>query len=306
MLGWIAIPVMAFGWYSEALHFSMSDAVMNQHLLTAVGAMAGGVTLPWTARPFLAALERRRQREKAREVQQALMWVTKERSMQRDVRIAGLASMKLSISHRKLAERLTFDDESGPPRERVGDPALDGELRVSPEDSNLVLAALTPPVRAALAALLEDCDRLELRDQALTVHTSARRSGEELTLLGTAMIELMQLLQFPTADIPRRLEERFRDDPLPGVRDAALKALLSHHRESTEGRAIAQELLHGDDVRLGLLAAQAMQDEAAIARFEARIEGNRGRISVTDDVREDGRLSLDRRARQGALSSTKK
>ncbi len=306
VLGWIGIPVASFIWYGETLHFSMSDAVMGQRAVMAVAAMAVGATLPWTARPVIAALERRRQRELAREVERTLGWARKDRAANCSVRIAGLASMKLTVGHPRLPKALRFDTNDDGRDERIGDPKLDDRIRVEADQSGLVLAALGPQARAELAELLDDCDRLEVRDETLIVHTSARRAPEELVDLGTSMLGFLEQLKFPPSKVPARLEQRFREDALPGAREAALKALLTHHPESVPGRALAKEILQGDDTRLGLLVAQTLGDEAMIQKFEARVEGSRGRLAVSADPEAGGGLSLDRRAQAGALSAPKK
>jgi hypothetical protein len=284
----------------------MSDAVMGQRLLLAAGITAAGLASPLISKPIYRMLDRRRQREKAAKVQQQLMWASSERSLLRDVRISGLAAMRFRVGHPRLAANLEFSGRTTRGLIKTGDGELDEFLHLDAAEAAMGLAAFTPEVRARLVRILEFADSLEMRDKELVVTVSARLTEEALAGIGRTMIEVVEACRFDMRVAPERLLERFRQDPLPGVRDAALVALLKNHRLSEEGEAIAAELLGGGDIRLGLLAAESLNDRAMVAKFEGLMEGNRGRLAVSEDPEARGALSLDAKAREGALSAAKK
>jgi len=298
----VILPVLAASWYSSTLHFQMSNEEMSARLLWMVPPIAGGLLLPWLMKPLAGALERRRQREKASRVQQQLMWVSKQRSLQRDVRIVGFRGMKLTVGHKKVPGALVFEDGTPRPELRVGHAEIDERLRMEAEAAPFLLAVLGPEARRHLTFLLHNTESLELKEGELVAMVPATRSEDDLIELGKTMIEFVEEARIEPETVPERLVERFRSDPADGVRTAALTALLTQCRAAPEAEALGAELMGGSDARLGLLAATVLGNEERIAHFEARIEGSRGRLAVSADAGDEGKLSLDVRAREGALS----
>ncbi len=239
-------------------------------------------------------------------VQQALMWFRNDRALVRDVRREEDGAISIGIGHRRLSRAL--EGRSGRADEAApsGDPALDEAWRCEPGSAGAVLAALDADGRRSFGALVRSAARAELVDGMLRMTWADEGGGDgaDDPLLDRAkeVIAVVDALVAAGEEVPRRLVQRYETEAAPAVREAAVAALLGEFGTSDEAAALGPALVAGDDPRFGLVAARALHRPDAAARFEAMLEGRRGRLAVSAEAGDAGGLAIADRAGPGALS----
>lgn len=145
----------------------------------------------------------------------------------------------------------------------VGDPRFDAAVMVHGDPAEVV-ALLDASNRRLVARLVADgavLDGGELRLSGFElVRDADRLEGAIRTLLRAA-----RALRLDPADVPRRLAERVRRDPLPAVRARALDLLLTRFADAPETAAAIDAALGDRDAALRLTAIRHAGERGAPA-----------------------------------------
>jgi hypothetical protein len=180
----------------------------------------------------------------------------------------------------------------------TGDGAFDGVVRVE-GDPVEALAVLDASAREGLVNLVDEHPEFTLEDGSLRARAGMFASRDAIVALGEKLTTVANLLGF-TESPEARLIHIANTDPVPAVRDRALRTLLRERPEHPEVRAWGKALVAGDELATALLAADALgfADEADALR--AQLEGHRGQLQIAAGG--GGQLSPE--APKGALSAT--
>ncbi|MCP4867421.1 MAG: hypothetical protein GY898_01720 [Proteobacteria bacterium] len=240
--------------------------------------------------------------EAASAVQQALMWARNDRKLMRDVRRLDDGGLAIRIGRPELPEALSARSGSAPEASRTGDAEFDRAIAPGADSVGPLLAALDAAGRARLRVLADGAADFALADGVLEARYDGDLGTDKLTERGKELIEISDLLAAGFGDVPGGLTARFLSDPSPAVRKTALDRLLRGFPDLPGAVDVGTEVLAGSDPRLGLVAARALGRTADVARFEAMLEGQRGRLAVSAAEGDEGGLALTSEAGAGALS----
>jgi hypothetical protein len=193
-------------------------------------------------------------------------------------------------------DRLDTPAENGPQPGRgllVGDPALERAV-VLHGSADVACALFDEPTRRLVLALLRggiegpghrwaatlDSVALGNRGLEVLVNESWERGAARLIDVLPGLIAAARQLRRP-ADIGTRLAHNLRQDPLPAVRLANLRALLDHHTDHAEARPALVAALGDADEEVRLRAALAIGEDGRPALLEI----------ASGEASEDGRAA---------------
>ncbi|MCP4870796.1 MAG: hypothetical protein GY898_19000 [Proteobacteria bacterium] len=277
LLGWGLLGLTALPLVVPWLTFD--GGWLERFLVPTLGLAAGLPLVTW----YAGRLGRRssvgsRPMERLCKGLRALSWGT---SVTVDVQVLAGERLRLWATDDGLPLDLRIEALAAGARDpRIGDPEFDRLMRVPRESLDAAVAVLEPRARRTLRLLLRHTSGLTLSDGAFELDIAAGRPEAEILGLAGKLVELAQGLRSRPEQRPAQLAHRVHSDPLPGVREVALRLLLTRYRDTGSAQRLAARFLSGDDPRLGLLAARILDRPGPIARFEQLLATAAGGLTL--------------------------
>ena len=185
-------------------------------------------------------------------------------------------------------------DRLRPDRVITEDPEFDEAVIVSTETHTTHLRALLDSKTRALLRLAIGDGHVELsgqkaRSPARDAATDSRLAERLIARLAT----LRTAVRLAPEDVPQRLLDIVRTDPLDAVRAACIRALLLDHAETPQAQTAAGLAHTVPDARTHWMAAQALGDEGLALAVSVLLNAQAAEDLTGDAARWLNRFALD-------------
>jgi hypothetical protein len=302
-----AVGIALFVFYGSSCAAMTGATILDQNAATGVPFGLGVVAtlVAMCVAPGLAIWWVGRHGRRVEAVRRRIVNTLRDRGVNATLHTVGGSggnrfALVFSDDRAQLPTGLTLSRQGLPvPDLKTGDVAFDKDVRVS-GDPLEASSALNAEGRARFLKLLELAPKAELHHGRLKLELNPWTSLDTVVEAAEAMADAIEGLRRPE-DAPAALAAIARNDEDGAVRRAALLQLLDSAPGAPAARALADELLAGDDLQAALVVARTLGMEERAAELTSLGDSQRGKLGLAEE--QGGEVALAGR-RAGALSKT--